>query len=146
MGLPAEVVTNRMPWPATNSTMSGSRTKAWAMLTPNGLSVRSRMARISSRTASSSPDEVSMMPMAPALETADASGERAIHPMGACTMGRSTPRSSVTRLEKGTAGPYRVMSGHADARLLFPELQMVRSVRGDPARGGTMTGRPTCWR
>ena len=42
---------------------SGSRTKACAMFTPNGLSVRSRILRISSFTASSSPDEVSMMPM-----------------------------------------------------------------------------------
>ena len=39
-----------------------------------------------------------MMPMAPALETAEASADRAIQPMGACTMGISTPRSSVTRL------------------------------------------------
>ena len=83
----------------TKSTMTvGSATKAWAMFTPKGLSVRSFILAISSRMASSSPDEVSMMPMAPALETAEASRERAIHPMGAWTMGISTPRSSVTRL------------------------------------------------
>ena len=34
------------------------------MLTPNGLSVRSFILAISTRTASSSPEEVSMMPMA----------------------------------------------------------------------------------
>ena len=68
------------------------------MLTPKGLSVRSFILAISSRMTSSSPDEVSMMPMAPALETADASCERAIQPIGAWTMGMSTPRSSVTRL------------------------------------------------
>ena len=76
----------------------GSDTKAWAMLTPKGRSVRSFILAISSRTASSSPDDVSMIPMAPALETAEARAERAIHPIGACTMGMSTPSSSVTRL------------------------------------------------
>lgn len=38
-----------------------------------------------------------MMPMPPAFETAEASGERAIQPIGAWTTGISTPRSSVTR-------------------------------------------------
>ena len=42
------------------------------MLTPNGLSVRSRIRLISSRMTSSSPDEVSMIPMAPAFDTAEA--------------------------------------------------------------------------
>ena len=37
VGCPAEVVTNCTPWSMTNSTMPGSRTNAWAMLTPNGL-------------------------------------------------------------------------------------------------------------
>ena len=46
---------------------AGSRTKSWAMFTPKGLSVRSRILRISSRTASSSPDDVSMMPRPPAF-------------------------------------------------------------------------------
>ena len=41
-----------------------------------------------------------MMPSAPALETAEASVERAIQPMGACTMGVSTPSMRVTRLSK----------------------------------------------
>ena len=57
------------------------------MFTPKGLSVRSRIFSISPRTASSSPDDVSMMPRPPALETADASWARAIQPMGACTIG-----------------------------------------------------------
>ena len=52
------------------------------MFTPNGLSVRSRILRISSRIASSSPDDVSMIPIAPASETAEASCARAIHPIG----------------------------------------------------------------
>ena len=99
VGLPAEVVTNRTPWAMTKSTMTvGSATKAWAMLTPKGRSVRSFIRAISSRMTSSSPDDVSMIPMAPALETAEARAERAIQPIGAWTMGISTPRSSVTRL------------------------------------------------
>ena len=57
------------------------------MFTPKGLSVRSRILRISSRTASSSPDDVSMMPRPPALDTAEASWARAIQPIGAWTMG-----------------------------------------------------------
>ena len=56
----------------TNWAIAGSRTKAWAMFTPNGLSVRSRIFSISLRTASSSPLDVSMMPMPPALLTAEA--------------------------------------------------------------------------
>ncbi len=51
------------------------------------------MAAISPLTASSSPDEVSMIPNAPARHTADASWLRAIQPIGACTIGISTPRS-----------------------------------------------------
>ena len=70
------------------------------MFTPKGLSVRSRILRISSRMMSSSPDDVSMIPIAPALDTALASCDRAIHPIGACTIGMSTPSSSVTRLAK----------------------------------------------
>src|SRR5215468_4480095 len=78
--------------------MLGSRTNAWAMLTPNGLSVRSRIRRISSFTASSSPEEVSMIPQAPARETAEASWLRAIQPIGAWMIGISTPRWRETRL------------------------------------------------
>jgi hypothetical protein len=99
VGLPAEVVTKRTPWATTKSTMApGSATKAWAMFTPKGRSVRSFIRAISRRTASSSPEDVSMMPMAPALETAEARSERAIHPIGAWTIGMSTPNRSVTRL------------------------------------------------
>ena len=87
VGSPADVVTKRTCCATTKSTMDGSRTNIWAMLTPNGLSVSSRMRAISPRTASSSPEDVSMMPSAPALLTAAASCERAIHPMGACTIG-----------------------------------------------------------
>src|SRR5262249_48020966 len=98
IGLPAEVVTNVTPCSATKSTMDSSRTKSCAMFTPNGLSVRSRILAISPRMTSSSPDDVSMMPMAPAFDTAEASCALAIQPMGACTIGMSTPSSSVTRL------------------------------------------------
>src|SRR6476661_3106882 len=102
VGEPAEVVTNWTPWSITNSAMFGSRTKAWAMLTPNGRSVRSRIRRISSLTASSSPDEVSMIPQAPARETADANRLRAIQPIGAWTSGMSRPRARLTRLSYAT--------------------------------------------
>ena len=95
VGEPADVVTNLTPWSITNSAMLGSRTNAWAMFTPNGLSVRSRIRRISSLTASSSPEDVSMIPQAPARDTAEASWLRAIQPIGACTIGISTPE--VTR-------------------------------------------------
>ncbi len=78
VGSPADVVTNVTPFSATKSTMPGSRTKSCAMLTPNGLSVRSRILAISSRTSSSRPDDVSMMPRPPAFETADASCARAM--------------------------------------------------------------------
>ena len=74
-----------------NFTMLGSRTKASAMLTPNGFDVSRFILMISSRTASSSPDDVSMMPSPPAFDTADANCARAIQPIGACTMGYSTP-------------------------------------------------------
>ena len=39
-----------------------------------------------------------MMPQAPAADTADASRLRAIQPIGACTIGISTPRWRDTRL------------------------------------------------
>ena len=112
VGEPADVVTNCTPWSITNSAMAGSRTKAWAMLTPKGLSVRSRIRRISSFTASSSPEEVSMIPHAPARDTAEASWLRAIHPIGACTIGMSTPRWRETRLSKA-AGSEVTVTGPA---------------------------------
>ena len=67
------------------------------MFTPNGLSVSSRILMISARTSSNCPDDVSMMPRPPALETAEASCARAIQPMGACMIGYSTPSRSVMR-------------------------------------------------
>src|SRR4051812_2552949 len=113
--------------------MWGSRTNAWAMLTPKGLSVRSRIFSISIRTWSSSPDDVSMIPSPPALDTADASWLRAIHPMGAWTIGTSTPSSWVTRLVMGCMAPT-VLALDADrsgagAETLFELLeQRLRAV------------------
>ena len=77
-GFPADVVTKRTPWSWTKSTMLASRTSICAMFTPKGLSVRSRMVRISSLTWSSCPEDVSMIPSAPALLTAEASCARAM--------------------------------------------------------------------
>ena len=98
VGSPAEVVTNETPFSATNSTIEGSRTNSCAMFTPNGLSVSSRIFTISSRTSSRRPDEVSMIPSPPALETADASWARAMNPIGAWTIGCSMPSISVIRV------------------------------------------------
>ncbi len=78
VGSPAEVVTNFTPFDATKSTMFGSLVKSCATFTPNGLSVRSRMAAISRREAGRSPALVSMIPSPPASETADASCDRAM--------------------------------------------------------------------
>jgi len=77
-GLPAEVVTNRTPLSCTKSTIESSRIHSCAMFTPNGLSVRSRIFWISSFTSSSRPDDVSMIPSAPAFDTAEASWARAM--------------------------------------------------------------------
>ena len=77
------------------------------MLTPKGLSVRSRILAISALTTSSSPELVSIIPSPPAFETADASWARAIHPMGAWMMGTSMPSRSVIRVEmRAMAGAY----------------------------------------
>ncbi len=108
VGLPADVVTNVTPCSITKSAIAGSRTKACAILTPNGLSVRVRIFFISSLMTSSSPELVSIMPMPPALETAAASCDRAIHPIGACTIGVSTPSISVTRFLKVMPNPFLV--------------------------------------
>ena len=57
-------------------------------------------------------------------ETAEASWERAIHPIGACTIGMSTPSSSVTRLREHArqpataAGPTRILRPGPDHRPL----------------------------
>ena len=53
-----------------------------------------------------------MMPMPPALETAEASGARAIQPMGAWITGISMPSMAVMRLRNCMACPWRgVMIG-----------------------------------
>ena len=55
------------------------------------------MAVISAWQFCVSPDEVSMMPSPPARDTADASGVRAIQPMGAWMMGYLAPVWAITR-------------------------------------------------
>jgi len=77
-GEPAEVVTNFTPDFATRSTIRGSRMNSSGRFTPNGLSVSSFIFAISARQTSTSPLDVSMMPNPPALETAEASGLRAM--------------------------------------------------------------------
>jgi len=64
-------------------TMPASRTNASATFTPKGFVVSTRIFSISPFTASSSPEDVSIMPMPPAFDTAEASCDRAIQPMGA---------------------------------------------------------------
>ena len=90
-GSPADVVTKRTPLSTMKSTIDRSRTNSWATFTPQGRSVRSRIFAISTRTSSSWPDDVSMIPMPPAFETADASCARAIKPIGAWMIGISMP-------------------------------------------------------
>ena len=68
------------------------------MFTPRGLSVRLASLAISVPMTWISPEDVSMMPEAPALEMAAASWDRAIQPIGACTMGPCTPSMAVTGL------------------------------------------------
>ena len=74
-GSPAEVVTKRMSLATNRSTTAGSRLNSSAMLAPTGRSVRSRTRCTSARPCS---EVVSMMPSAPALETAAASWAPAI--------------------------------------------------------------------
>ena len=85
-GLPAEVVTKRMPDSQTKRSIASSFKKRIGRLTPKGRP-SSTIWRISCWQASVSPDEVSMMPRPPARDTALASGVRAIQPIGACTIG-----------------------------------------------------------
>ena len=59
-------------------------------LTPNG-KFNSRIFLISAWQFSVSPEDVSMMPRPPALDTAEASCVRAIQPMGACKIGYLAP-------------------------------------------------------
>ena len=103
------------------------------MLTANGLpGARSRIFTISSRTASSCPDDVSIIPMAPALATAEASWDLEMNPMGAWRMGMSQPMSSVTR--------FRNISGawHADRSGACPR----RGIRPRRRRSGPRRCRP----
>ncbi|CAB4826143.1 unannotated protein [freshwater metagenome] len=81
-GEPAEVVTKRMPSSTIMSMIRMSCTKAIGRFTPNGLSVRSRVRRMSSRT-SSIPSEPGTRPIAPALATAETSAGFAMKPIGA---------------------------------------------------------------
>ena len=143
-GSPAEVETKLTPCSTTKSTMSGSRTKASATLTPKGLSVSWRIKAISLRIASSSPDEVSMMPIAPALDTADASCERAIQPMGACIMGVSTPSILVTRLSNFILPVVPCQSSLLTvprSPLTAPRWCLLRSRRSRLARDGELARR-----
>ena len=71
-GSPAEVVTNLMPCSRTNSIMLSSLRNIKGRFTPKGLSVSSAIARISALQFSVSPDDVSIIPNPPALETAAA--------------------------------------------------------------------------
>jgi hypothetical protein len=69
-GLPAEVVTNRMSLATSNSSIAGSRLNNNAMFAPTAPPVSSRTRRRSARPWS---EVVSMMPSAPAFDTAAAS-------------------------------------------------------------------------
>jgi hypothetical protein len=81
-GLPADVVTKRIPTSQTKRNIASSFKKRIGKLTPKGKPL-STIARISRWQFSVSPDEVSIMPKPPARETALAKGLRAIQPMGA---------------------------------------------------------------
>src|SRR5690606_34308239 len=96
-GLPADVVTNFTPASQTKRSMASSFRKQIGRLTPKGASVSSRILRISALQASVSPDEVSMMPRPPALQTAEASCDLAIQPIGAWTIGYFAPVWASTR-------------------------------------------------
>ena len=85
-GLPAEVVTKRMPASQTKRSIASSFRKRIGRFTPNGKPLAA-ICEISRWQFAVSPDEVSMMPRPPARDTAVASALRAIQPIGACTMG-----------------------------------------------------------
>ena len=85
-GLPAEVVTKRMPASQTKRSIASSFRNRIGRLTPNGRPLAT-IVLISRWHWAVSPDEVSMMPSPPARDTAEASVLRAIQPIGACTMG-----------------------------------------------------------
>jgi hypothetical protein len=64
--------------------------------TPKGFLVSSDIFFISVLQISTSPEEVSITPNPPALETEDASLLLAIHPIGACIIGYFDPKCLVT--------------------------------------------------
>ena len=82
-GLPEEVVTNLMPCSITKSITLVPFTNASATFIPKGLSVISCILATSPLIASKSPEDVSIIPIAPAFDTAEASWARAIQPIGA---------------------------------------------------------------
>ena len=95
-GLPADVVTNLTPHSATKSTMDSSCKNKIGKFTPKGFLVSSDIFFISVLQISTSPEEVSITPNPPALETEDASLLLAIHPIGACIIGYFDPKCLVT--------------------------------------------------
>ena len=108
---------------------------SWATFTPQGRSVRSRILAISTRTSSSWPDDVSMIPIPPAFETADASCARAMKPIGAWMIGISMPSCSVTRV--CTVPPSTGRSGASYAAAPSTSLD---TRRGDPSVCGRCRG------
>ena len=74
--------------------LSSARNKI-GKLTPKGLFVRAAIFFISPLHCSTSPEEVSIIPKPPALETAEASWLLAIHPIGAWIMGYLQPNNLV---------------------------------------------------
>ena len=82
-GLPADVVTNLTPHSATKSTIESSCKKRIGRFTPKGFLVNEAIFLISSLQASTSPEEVSITPRPPALDTAEANWLLAIQPIGA---------------------------------------------------------------
>ena len=103
------------------------------MFTPKGLSVRVRKVLISCRTASRSPDEVSITPRPPASHTAEASCDRAIQPIGAWMIGYCTPKRSVMRLRMAMVSSPKLffveVSFFVETQLKRPSDRM-RSHRG----------------
>ena len=71
-GSPADVVTNLIFCSRTKSIILSSRRNIKGKLTPKGLLVSLDIFKISALQLSVSPEEVSMIPKPPALDTADA--------------------------------------------------------------------------
>ena len=81
-----------------------------------------------------------MMPMPPAFDTADASWARAIHPIGACTIGYSIPSISVMRFSMGlvmhfsTCADKSLALAHAPGSGLIKVLGVTSEVNRCEAR------------